>query len=105
MNFRELEHLKEKYYDGSCCQRSRLPSCLVFSFHSFTDSKLPSPDLLSSPIAAQTSPTPKEEEKVSEEEEELVIEIGSEEESEVGAEERVDTDEDVQTEDRTITFK
>ena len=59
---------------------------------------------LSSPIVAQTSPTPKEEEKVSEEEE-LVIEIGSEEESEVGAEERVDTDEDVQTEDRTITFK
>ena len=59
---------------------------------------------LSSLIAAQTSPTPKEEEKVSEEEE-LVIEIGSEEESEVGAEERVDTDEDVQTEDRTITFK
>ena len=57
---------------------------------------------LSSPIVAQTSPTPKEEEKVSEE---LVIEIGSEEESEVGAEERVDTDEDVQTEDRTITFK
>ena len=104
MNFRELEHPKEKYYDGSCCQRSRLPSCLVFSFHSFTDSKLPSPDLLSSPIAAQTSPTPKEEEKVSEEDE-LEIEIGSEEESEVGAEERVDTDEDVQTEDRTITFK
>ena len=30
---------------------------------------------------------------------------GSEEESEVGAEERVDTDKDVQTEDRTITFK
>ena len=59
---------------------------------------------LSSPIAAQTSPTPKEEEKVSEEEE-LEIEIGSEEESEVGAEERVDTDEDVQTEDRTIIFK
>ena len=59
---------------------------------------------LSSPIAAQTSPTPKEEEKVSEEEE-LEIEIGSEEESEVGAEERVDTDKDVQTEDRTITFK
>ena len=55
---------------------------------------------LSSPIAAQTSPTPKEEEKVSEEEE-LEIEIGSEEESEVGAEERVDTDKDVQTEDRT----
>ena len=103
MNFRELEHLKEKYYDGSCCQRSRLPSCLVFSFHSFTDSKLPSPDLLSSPIVAQTSPTPKEEEKVSEEEE-LEIEIGSEE-SEVGAEGRVDTDKDVQTEDRTITFK
>ena len=51
------------------------------------------------------APTPKEEEKVSEEEEELVIEIGSEEESEVGAEERVDTDKDVQTEDRTITFK
>ena len=60
---------------------------------------------LSSPIAAQTSPTPKEEEKVSEKEEELVIEIGSEEESEVGAEGRVDTDKDVQTEDRTITFK
>ena len=59
---------------------------------------------LSSPIVAQTSPTPKEEEKVSEEEE-LVIEIGSEEESEVGAEERVDTDKDVQTEDRTIVFK
>ena len=59
---------------------------------------------LSSPIVAQTSPTPKEEEKVSEEEE-LEIEIGSEEESEVGAEERVDTDEDVQTEDRTIIFK
>ena len=59
---------------------------------------------LSSPIVAQTSPTPKEEEKVSEEDE-LEIEIGSEEESEVGAEERVDTDEDVQTEDRTITFK
>ena len=55
---------------------------------------------LSSPIVAQTSPTPKEEEKVSEEEE-LEIEIGSEEESEVGAEERVDTDKDVQTEDRT----
>ena len=55
---------------------------------------------LSSPIAAQTSPTPKEEEKVSEEEE-LEIEIGSEEESEVGAEEQVDTDKDVQTEDRT----
>ena len=59
---------------------------------------------LSSPIAAHTSPTPKEEEKVSEEEE-LVIEIGSEEESEVGAEEQVDTDEDVQTEDRTIIFE
>ena len=59
---------------------------------------------LSSPIAAQTSPTPKEEEKVSEEEE-LEIEIGSEEESEVGAEEQVDTDEDVQTEDRTIIFE
>ena len=65
---------------------------------------LPSPDLLSSPIVAQTSPTPKEEEKVSEEDE-LEIEIGSEEESEVGAEERVDTDKDVQTEDGTITFK
>ena len=65
---------------------------------------MPSPDLLSSPIVAQTSPTPKEEEKVSEEDE-LEIEIGSEEESEVGAEERVDTDEDVQTEDRTIIFK
>ena len=59
---------------------------------------------LSSPIVAQTSPTPKEEEKVSEEEE-LEIEIGSEEESEVGAEEQVDTDEDVQTEDRTIIFE
>ena len=75
-----------------------------FSFHSFTDSKLPSPDLLSSPIVAQTSPTLKEEEKISEEEE-LEIEIGSEEESEVGAEEQVDTDEDVQTEDRTIIFE
>ena len=59
---------------------------------------------LSSPIAAQTSRTPMEEEKVSEEDE-LEIEIGSEEESEVGAEERVDTDKDVQTEDRTIVFK
>ena len=68
-----------------------IASCLLLTF-------------LSSPIAAQTSPTPKEEEKVSEEEE-LEIEIGSEEESEVGAEERVDTDEDVQTEDRTIIFK
>ena len=80
------------------------PLAWFFSFHSFTDSKLPSPDLLSSPIAAHTSPTPKEEEKVSEEEE-LEIEIGSEEESEVGAEEQVDTDEDVQTEDRTIIFE
>ena len=104
MNFRELEHLKEKYYDGSCCQRSRLPSCLVFSFHSFTYSMLPSPDLSIFSLAAQTSPTPKEEEKVSEEDE-LEIEIGSEEESEVGAEEQVDTDEDVQTEDRTIIFE
>ena len=69
-----------------------IASCLLLTF-------------LSSPIVAQTSPTPKEEEKVSEEEEELVIEIGSEEESEVGAEERVDTDKDVQTEDGTITFK
>ena len=59
---------------------------------------------LSSLIAAQTFPTPMEEEKVSEEEE-LEIEIGSEEESEVGAEEQVDTDEDVQTEDRTIIFE
>ena len=104
MNFRELEHLKEKYYDGSCCQRSRLPSCPVFSFHGFTYSKLPSPDLSIFSLAAQTSPTPMEEEKVSEEEE-LEIEIGSEEESEVGAEEQVDTDEDVQTEDRTIIFE
>ena len=104
MNFRELEHLKEKYYDGSCCQRSRLPSCLVFSFHGFTYSMLPSPDLSIFSLAAQTSPTPKEEEMNSEEEE-LEIEIGSEEESEVGAEEQVDTDEDVQTEDRTIIFE
>ena len=68
-----------------------IASCLLLTF-------------LSSPIVAQTSPTPKEEEKVSEEEE-LEIEIGSEEESEVGAEEQVDTDEDVQTEDRTIIFE
>ena len=60
---------------------------------------------LSSLIAAQTFPTPMEEEKVSEEEEELEIEIGSEEESEVGAEGQEDTDEDVQTENRTIIFK
>ena len=59
---------------------------------------------LSSPIDAQTSPTPKGEEKVSEEDE-LDIEIGSEEESEVGAEEQVDTDKDVQTKDRTIILK
>ena len=104
MNFCELEHLRKKYYDGSCCQRSRLPSCLVFSLHSFTDSKLPSPDLSIFSLAAHTSPTPKEEEKVSEEDE-LEIEIGSEEESEIGAEEQVDTDEDVQTEDRTIILK
>ena len=74
-------------------------------FVSMAYSMLPSLDLLSSLIAAQTFPTPMEEEKVSEEEEELEIEIGSEEESEVGAEGQEDTDEDVQTEDRTIIFK
>ena len=65
---------------------------------------MPSPDLSIFSLAAQTFPTPMEEEKVSEEEE-LEIEIGSEEESEVGAEGQEDTAEDVQTDDRTIVFK